>query len=811
MIIAIFQIKILYMKNSYLASLLIAGVLTATFAKAQVTTQTINYTGAPQSFTVPICVNQMTITCYGAQGANGMASSYGATAGIGGFGAMVSGVYTITPGSILNFYVGGAGTGSVGGFNGGGNGAAGLSGGGGGATDVRTGGTALVNRVIVAGGGGGGGNGGCLSNTVIGGAGGFGGGGNGSNGVVSIGGGPGFGGVGTTGGAGGIGCPTFLGLAGTNGSLGIGGNGGLGMSVCAATVSGGGGGGGFNGGGGGGGGSAGTTSCTLNDQGGGGGGAGGTNYFSAAFTNTTVNNSVQLGNGKIVISYAPVVISVPVVASSPSICTGFTSSLTVNGVTNYSWSTGSGSSTISVSPTITTNYSVTCIVPDPLVTCTGNGSINLVVAPLPVISVNSGTMCFGSAFTMTPTGASTYTFQGGSAVVTPTATRSYTVIGTSSVGCVSQTFATSNVTVLPAPVISVNSGTACPNGTFTMTPSGASTYTFQGGSAIVSPTANTSYTVIGTNSLGCVSQTPAVSIVSLAPVPVIAVNSGTICPGNSFTMVPSGANTYTFIGGGPVVSPLTTTTYSVIGTTGEGCVSPLHAISEVKVYQTPTITVNSGTICAGESFTISPAGAATYTIQGGSAIVSPNTSSTYSVIGTNTLGCVSLAAVNSSVTVNPSPSVSITGPSTLCLGQTATLTISGADSYSWSTGSVSPTLIVTPSLTTVFTSTGTSSSKGCKASAEHTLTINPCTGIQENALTKKASLYPNPHNGTFVIEFPYETEKTIVITDVTGKVILKQTNRDVLTPVNLDQLQSGIYFVTVKSGNDSETLKMIKE
>lgn len=799
------------MKNISLILMIVSGFLITTLTNAQVTTQTINYTGAAQSFTVPICVNQITITCWGAQGANGMASSYGATAGIGGFGAMVSGVYTITPGSILNFYVGGAGTGSVGGFNGGGNGAPGLSGGGGGATDVRTGGTALVNRVIVAGGGGGGGNGGCLSNTVIGGAGGFGGGGNGSNGVVSIGGGSGFGGVGTAGGAGGIGCATFLGLAGANGSLGIGGNGGLGMSACAATVSGGGGGGGFDGGGGGGGGSAGTTSCTLNDQGGGGGGAGGTNYFSAAFTSTTVNNSVQLGNGKIVISYAPVVISVPVVASSPSICTGFTSSLTVNGVTNYSWSTGSSNSTISVSPTVTTNYTVTCIVPDPLVTCTGTGAVNLLVAPLPVISVNSGTMCFGSAFTMTPTGASTYTFQGGAAVVTPTASRSYTVVGTSSVGCVSQTFATSNVTVLPAPVISVNSGTACPNGTFTMTPSGASTYTFQGGSAIVSPTANTSYTIIGTNSLGCVSQSPALSIVSLAPVPVIAVNSGTICPGDSFTMVPSGANTYTFIGGGPVVSPLTTTTYSVIGTTGQGCVSPLHAISEVKVYQTPTITVNSGTICSGESFTISPSGAATYTVEGGNTIVSPNVTSTYSVMGTNTLGCVSLAAANSSITVNPSPSVSIAGPSTLCLGQTATLSVSGADSYSWSTGSVSPTLIVTPSITAVFTSTGTSSSKGCKATAELTLTVNPCTGIEENTLTKKASLYPNPTAGEFIIEFPFGIEKTILITDVTGKVILQQSNSEVLTPVRLDHLQSGIYFVTIKSGAENETHKMIKE
>ena len=66
----------------------------------------------------------------------------------------------------------------------------------------------------------------------------------------------------------------------------------------------------------------------------------------------------------------------------------------------------------------------------------------------------------------------------------------------------------------------------------------------------------------------------------------------------------------------------------------------------------PTIAVNSGVICAGESFTINPTGANTYTIQGGNAVVSPSINTTYTVKGTNAVGCLS-ETVTSSVNVFP--------------------------------------------------------------------------------------------------------------------------------------------------------------
>jgi hypothetical protein len=290
------------MKNNYSIKILgISLLFTCLSLKAQVV-QTFNFTGSMQTFTVPACVSEVTITTHGAQGSNGNAST--SPAGIGGLGAIVTGTYPVNPGDVLNIFVGGAGTLVTGGFNGGGVNAANSSAGGGGASDVRINGTALINRIIVAGGGGAGGNGGCFGTGVPGGNGGPGG-GNGFQGGNSSAGGGGFPGLGTFGGSFGVGCGPFQGLAGANGSGGVGGAGGLGTSLCSSSpTTGGSGGGGFVGGGGGGAGAAGTVGCQFNDTGAGGGGAGGDCYTDPLMTSTVITvGGASAGNGLVTISY----------------------------------------------------------------------------------------------------------------------------------------------------------------------------------------------------------------------------------------------------------------------------------------------------------------------------------------------------------------------------------------------------------------------------------------------------------------------------------------------------------------------------
>jgi hypothetical protein len=125
---------------------------------------TFNYTGASQAFTVPLGVTSINIDAYGAQGGDavGFASGWssGSVSRAGGNGGRLQATLTVTPGQVLNLYVGGQGTTTTGGFNGGGapascSGTDVIWAGGGGASDIRIGGTALTDRVVVAGGGGG--------------------------------------------------------------------------------------------------------------------------------------------------------------------------------------------------------------------------------------------------------------------------------------------------------------------------------------------------------------------------------------------------------------------------------------------------------------------------------------------------------------------------------------------------------------------------------------------------------------------------------------------------------------------------------
>jgi hypothetical protein len=76
------------------------------------------------------------------------------------------------------------------------------------------------------------------------------------------------------------------------------------------------------------------------------------------------------------------------------------------------------------------------------------------------------------------------------------------------------------------------------------------------------------------------------------------------------------------------------------------------------------------------------------------------------------------------ITIN-SPSISITGTPTLCAGKSLTLTASGAGHYTWTGGANSPSIVVSPGLSTSFSVTGASASNDCSSGASITVTVLP--------------------------------------------------------------------------------------
>jgi len=308
---------------SFMNAALSTAVLLVSFENIAQTTShsdTLFYTGAIQTYTVPDCASNIVITTYGAQGANGSTITptinSGGQAGLGN--KVIGGWSNLQPGQMIYVNIGGAANGATGGYNGGGNGLAvsgqNPSGGGGGATDVRFPTNALSDRIQVAGGGGGGGNAAYhwQSAEFVGGNGGNGGGVDGSldasngedvigdSGFTFLG---GSGGTSNGPGAGAEGCGGFLGQAGGANNGEVGGAGGLGSSLEGPSyrANGGAGGGGYVGGNGGGGGSAGTVGCSGNNISAGGGGSAGTNYFNGEPKN--YENGVRQGNGLVVIQY----------------------------------------------------------------------------------------------------------------------------------------------------------------------------------------------------------------------------------------------------------------------------------------------------------------------------------------------------------------------------------------------------------------------------------------------------------------------------------------------------------------------------
>lgn len=310
----------------WLAGALFAGAFAG--ANGQVI---FNYTGSVQTYTVPVGVTSLNIDVMGGDG-------YGPE----GRGGRVQCDLPVTPGEVLNIYVGGEGTDNSGGYNGGGNAGANANyGGGGGASDIRRGGTALANRIVVAGGGGGSASN-CGTFTA---EGGHGGGLIGGSGCVFSCSSCQYTGSGGTQSAGGIAGPTGHSSCGgnTNGSLGQGGSNTGGYGV--------GGGGGYYGGG---------SGCFE-------GAGGGSSYTDPSCTNVVHTQGYRTGPGQVIINLLGCAAPSNLSANPATVCAGSTVNLnaTSTGNTIYWYTVSSGGVSIgnsasganfAVTPSTTTTY-----------------------------------------------------------------------------------------------------------------------------------------------------------------------------------------------------------------------------------------------------------------------------------------------------------------------------------------------------------------------------------------------------------------------------------------------------------------------
>ncbi len=468
------------------------------------------------------------------------------------------------------------------------------------------------------------------------------------------------------------------------------------------------------------------------------------------------------------------ILTLQVSATPTTICLPGSSTLTASATGNcggltYTWNNGLGNGpSKTVSPVVTTTYTVT-LTDD----CHGGSttqSVTITVGASPVAgtaSANPTTLCSGDYTTLTLTGNSgTIQWQtspnGSTWTNVPGGTVSPFTLGpltaTTFVRAVVTdcgNTANSNTIIIivnPPPEVAVsNDVTVCGSdsvwivatpisgwgGTYEWTPGGYIT-----DSVLVSPSVTTTYSVVYT--VGSCSSDPEQVTITISGNPEVTVNDPVICfgdsvlltavgsePGGNYTWSPTNQNTTSIW-----VSPSQTTEYTLVFALGS-CVS-LPDTATVTVNQIPQVSITDVGICLGDPGTLT----AIPSIAGGdflwntteltsSITDSPQVTTTYSVEYTVN-GCTNTAS--GQILVSLPPTISI-NDATICDGESveifSTVSLPGGD-YIWNTTHATPTITVSPSVTTTYEVMY--AINGCESNPSFAIiTVNPVPLISVNS------------------------------------------------------------------------------
>lgn len=379
---------------------------------------------------------------------------------------------------------------------------------------------------------------------------------------------------------------------------------------------------------------------------------------------------------QLIIQQKPIPIITP---SAPVMCSNNAIILTSNFLTGNTWSNGQTTQTITVSSPgtytlINTNGICTS---DPVsVTITQDLDPNVQIAGNLTFCEGSSTLLTGTAIGI----GNSFSWSNGTTGATNliTAAGIYTLTITTAGGCQYQ----KSVTVSMDPLITVNIATptsiTCSNLQVTLDATGSLyqpgatfLWTSSGGGNIVSagntltPIVNNSgtYTLTITSATpsGCIKQA-SVTVIKNTTIPVVSVTSTAlkICKGQSVTLTATGAATYTWTGltgtgNTQIVSPTSTTTYTVTGNGTNGCTSQELAKITINVIPEIESPLRNIEICQGDMGILDAGSGTNYTYSWStgatSQIINVSLAGTYTVTINNGYCSKTFSAVVSYITV----------------------------------------------------------------------------------------------------------------------------------------------------------------
>ena len=551
----------------------------------------------------------------------------------------------------------------------------------------------------------------------------------------------------------------------------------------------------------------------------------------------TTTYSVTSNNGTCLEASDQIVVSVSSevilsVSDDVAICSGETTELTATGTGDFLWSTGETTSSILVSPTSSSVYTVS----SGLGSCKKTENVRVSVNQISDLNVTDDiSICLGETVELVAMGSGPFNWSTGETTasinVNPSNTTTY-VVSSGSGSCIK----TDEVTVTVNELATVNAGvdvSICLGESATLTATGSGPFNWSTGentaSITVSPTSKTTYTVsTGTGSC-LVSDDIVVTVGELA-----AVDLGedqTICEGETITLTATGSGDFLWNTGETTssidVAPFTTTLYSV--TASNSCSADVTDEIIVNVNRTPVANANDDiVILSGSSIDLTVSGVGSFewsTGEIGSRItVNPTETTTYLVTATTGEGCSVTDEVLVTVVDEYAPtrtSITVGQDLAICPSDIVIMEAPQGTEYLWSSGETTRSVEVSPSETTIYSVKVYNGDDSETFHSTITVTEN-CTDISSELnvsgidLDQEMTIYPNPTKGLLNIKLKgYNNDSAVSVYNLNGTMIYSRSVNNKLRAsvlkeqLDLSKFPKGIYFVKVNNKGKSETKKVI--
>ncbi|HRG88418.1 MAG TPA: T9SS type A sorting domain-containing protein, partial [Chitinophagales bacterium] len=257
----------------------------------------------------------------------------------------------------------------------------------------------------------------------------------------------------------------------------------------------------------------------------------------------------------------------------------------------------------------------------------------------------------------------------------------------------------------------------------------------------------------------------------------------------------------------------TSGTYGVTVTDANGCTATDDAV--IGIATVPTVNLGADISQCGGSVTLDAGSASTYEwsdASTGQTLVA-STSNNYAVTVTNNDGCTATDDIDVAILAVPVATLNLTtdavcldaDPLTLGGGSPAGGTYSGAGVFN---------NVFTPSSAgNVLISYIVVNNDGCADTADATLTVFVCTGINQ-FISGTVVLFPNPsHNFVTLQATGIDGRMQVTICDVTGKVVEQWSGNSQASGYNhtfdVSSYSYGTYVVNVKTDNGTATYNLV--